>query len=289
MLVDTAKQDIIGRIESLPTLPVVMTQLLALINNPKSNMSQISLVISRDQAIASRVVRMVNSAYYGLPTRVTSIQHAIVILGLNTVKNLTLGASVVKTFNESNNHASLFNRELFWLHCFSTAMCSQLLAAHLKKNQPEDYFLAGLLHDIGILIEDQFLHEDFKNILAYGKEKKCGLPEAEMAVLGCTHCEIGALVAEKWKIPSFLHAVLKHHHQPLFLPQDALPVSDLILLTHIADGIVRQNGLGEFFTGWKTSFLPGTPNRLELSPDAIQSIFSRVVVEAKSLMTEWGL
>ena len=118
-------------VENLPTLPVIVRQIQKLIENPNSNMSQIALIITRDQSIAARVVRLVNSAFYGLGNKISSIQQAIMLLGLNTVKNLVIGVSVVKTF-EGAHSASIFDREKFWLHSFA---CATGREANCKKTK----------------------------------------------------------------------------------------------------------------------------------------------------------
>ena len=127
--------DRLRAIERLPTLPIVAQQILTLTSNPRSNMSQISTIISRDQSIAAQVIRVVNSAYYGLRTQAGSIQHAIVILGLNTVKNLVAGVSVIKTFGDSAK-ASIFDRERFWLHSFGCARVAKLIAEKTGRQNP---------------------------------------------------------------------------------------------------------------------------------------------------------
>lgn len=134
-------------IENLPTLPAVVRRLRQLMANDRSSMTEIASVISRDQATGTRVIRLVNSAFYGLRSRVTSIQQAIVLMGLNTVKNLVTGVALVRTFADGGT-ASLFDRERFWMHTFGCAMGARLIAVRLGKEDPEDFFLAGLLPDM---------------------------------------------------------------------------------------------------------------------------------------------
>jgi len=275
-------------IEQLPTLPVVARQIQKLIAHPNSSMMQIAQVISRDQAVSSRVIRLVNSAFYGLRGRVSSVQQAIVILGLNTVKNLTLGVSVVKAF-EGNSNASIFDREQFWIHSFATAMGAKLMAEQLKLREPEDYFLAGLLHDVGILVLDQFFHAEFVEILKQALLSKVEYPEAEKKAIGTNHAEVGEYLARRWQIPGFLGDCMRNHHQPLLAcPED--PDSQYkIFLVHIADGLSRKKGLGRFVSNWNTGFEPETLSKTGLSEAQTDLIFDKVGIEVKNLMREWGL
>ena len=123
----------LNSVENLPTLPVVVHQIQRLISSSNATTEQISILIARDQAIAARLVRLVNSAFYGFRTRITSIKQAIVMIGLNTVINLITGVSVVKMFGDSR-HGSLFDREKFWLHSFGCAMGARMLGGSSTKD-----------------------------------------------------------------------------------------------------------------------------------------------------------
>jgi putative nucleotidyltransferase with HDIG domain len=274
-------------IENLPTLPVIVQQIQKLIDNPMSNMSQIAAIITRDQAIAARVVRLVNSAYYGFGGKISSIQQAIMLLGLNTVKNLVLGVSVVKTFAGASD-ASIFDRQRFWLHSFACATCARQMAKTLNREEPEDFFMAGLLHDIGVLILDQFFHEEFVSILQRVTKTKAEWIAAETETLGLDHCEIGVYIAEKWKIPEFLRIAIRHHHRPCFSRIESERQRLMVAAVHVADAIVSQRGI-----------TPGFPCIPRLSDAALGLLgFKNGVIEGfvdfaetelKKVMADWGI
>lgn len=273
-------------IENLPTLPVMVQQIQKLINSPNSSMNQIGALISKDQAIAARVVRLVNSAFYGLGRKVASIPQAIVVLGLNTVKNLVTGVSVIKMF-ESADKESLFNRDMFWLHSFGSAMGARLLAKSLGRNEPEDYFLAGLLHDIGVLILDQFFHDEFLSVLKYVNDNNIDYHTAEQNVLGLTHCEVGAIVAEKWKIPDFLIQTIRYHHNPV--NQDPEINCDVINIVHIAEVAATNAGFHMGFHPGKKRYFEHALAATGIKQSAIDDAFCVVEKEIKILKAEWGL
>ena len=275
-------------IDNLPSLPIIVQQIQKLIASPNSSMAQIGALIARDQAITARVVRLVNSAFYGFSTRISSIPQAIMLLGLNTVKNLVTAVSVVKMFAAEGN-TELFDRQKYWLHSFSCAMGARMLAKSLGRREPEDYFLAGLLHDVGVLVLDQFFHEEFTSVLKHATENRLDYYSAEKAVLDTTHGHIGEAVAEKWHVPVFLGHVMRRHHDPLITEEGMKSSSDIIALVHIADVAANNNGMHiGFFTGQR-EFCKHALDSTNIRQGVINEVFAVVEKEVKTLAAEWGL
>ena len=274
-------------VENLPTLPVIVHQIQKLIENPNSNMSQIALIITRDQSIAARIVRLVNSAFYGLGNKISSIQQAIKLLGLNTVKNLVIGVSVVKTF-EGVGNASLFDREKFWLHSFGCATGARLIARKLNRDEPDDYFMAGLLHDIGILVLDQFFHDEFITVVQQTVRTKIEFVKVEQYVLGATHCEIGKLMASKWRLPDFLATAIHHHHKPILSDLESENDRFIAAVVHIADTKTCNRGNGPGFPCVFTLHEPAL-QFLGLKNSEIDEVFDQVEAEIKQVMSDWGI
>jgi HD-like signal output (HDOD) protein len=275
-------------VENLPTLPAVVRQLQVLIDNPRSNMAQIAAVITRDQAIATRIIRLTNSAFYGLSGRITSIQHAIVLLGLNTVKNLVTGVSVVKTFGKLPG-APLFDREKFWLHTFACALCARAIATDLKAEEPEDYFLAGLLHDMGILILDQFFQTEFIEILQRSTIDRIDYIDAEKAVLGLTHEEVGEFVAMKWKLPEVLMHSIRFHHKPTLAGSCCAGSAPLIFVVHLADTTVNRNGLHMGQPSGSKIFDNSALRTIRMTERHVEELFEGIGKEVKTVAAEWGV
>lgn len=278
----------LATIENLPTLPVVTRQVMALVGNPRSSMAQIAAVIAKDQAISARVVRLVNSAFYGMREHVGSIQHAIVVLGLNTVKNLMVGVSMIKTF-EDKGGTSIFDRNQFWMHTFGCARTARLIAEKTRRPEPEDFFLAGLLHDIGILIQDQFFHSDFTEVLKSVAHDHIDLPDAERAVFGLSHAEVGAVLARRWQIPEGLVNAIRFHHTPDSTEKDACANSDMIAVVHVADAVTLGAGIGNFIENRTPHAQSGALARASIGSDVLDGIVEQVRREIKDLMKEWGL
>ena len=277
------------KIENLPTLPVIVQQIQKLIASPNSNMIQIASIIAKDQAIAARVIRLINSAFYGMGGKVTSIQQAIVLLGLNTVKNLVLGVSVVKMFEDAAGNASLFDREKFWMHTFACALGAKMIAKRINMREPEDFFLAGLLHDIGILVLDQFFHREFIGVMQDAAERKIDYVKAEQDNLGLTHAEIGEYMGRKWKIPEMLVHSIRYHHQPLFTQAELAGSMQVIAAVHVSDVVAVNRGLDMGYRNGTKSCEDQALKYLGLSMSEIDLVFDDVEKEIKSVVAEWGV
>ncbi len=275
-------------VENLPTLPVVVQQIQKLIASPNSSMAQIAAIITRDQAIAARVVRLINSAFYGMGGKVTSIQQAIVLLGLKTVRNLVTGVSVVKMF-ENPGSASLFDREKFWMHTFACALGARAIAREIRTPDPEDFFLAGLLHDIGILVLDQFFHLEFINVLQCAVSQKTDTTRAEMNVLGLTHQEVGEYVARRWKIPEILVHTIRNHHNPA--NADSACVGSMLAMSavHVADVAAFNRGLDLGYKNGVKPYHTAAMRSIGISEGRVNELFEVVEKEVKAVAAEWGV
>ena len=139
---------IVSSLDKIPTLPVIYTKLGKLLQSPDATIQAVSNIISEDQVIAAKVLKFVNSAFYGFPQRIGSIQRAIVILGFNTIKNLVFATSVFDIFRGVET-MSAFDKKSFWKHCIGCAVASRVLAEAADLRNPDEVFTGGLLHDIG--------------------------------------------------------------------------------------------------------------------------------------------
>jgi len=229
----------IQNIGSLPTLPKVATEVISMAGNPDVSIKEIASVISQDPSLSAKILKVANSAFYGLKQRVASIQLALVILGLNKIKNLVIGISVFKTFPVKPGHPT-FDREKFWEHSVGCGQIAKILAALLGCEMDGEEFVAGLLHDIGKIVMDQFFHEEFTRVVDFTYEKDVPMIEAEKEVLGVTHAEIGSWLAEDWKLPLSLVEAITFHHQP----QEAVLNPTLTSLVRLSDLFCKAKGIG---------------------------------------------
>ncbi|PLX15806.1 MAG: HD family phosphohydrolase [Candidatus Muiribacterium halophilum] len=227
------------KIEEIPTLPSVAAKVLEVANSENSTATDLNRVISQDAALTTKTLKLVNSAYYGFPRTVTKITEAIVILGFNAVKNLALSVSVCEFFNKADDN---FDRRKLWLHSVGVAVTTGLIAKKLNiPGDNEEAFIAGLLHDIGIIIEDQFLHDEFIESLKVAKEKDIPIEHAEKEVLGMDHASIGKKILQSWKLPGNLSKIIGFHHEPQYAYADTKRDTAII---YIADLICKLKKIG---------------------------------------------
>lgn len=204
---------VVDRIEELPTLPQVAARIMRLIDDPATSAQDIHKVMSRDQALAGKMLKLVNSAFYSLPHKVSNLNQAIVLLGFNTIKSLALSVSVFGVFGKARGGGK-FDRELFWRHAVGSACIYRVLARKAKALDPETAFVAGLLHDIGKLVLDQYAAEELSRIIDEAARRKCAFVDAERALFGTDHGAIGAWLVERWGFPDVLAHWVRDHHAP---------------------------------------------------------------------------
>jgi HD-like signal output (HDOD) protein len=221
------------QITNLPTLPGVVTRVMHTVRDPSSSSTDVAFIVGQDLALSAKVLRLANSAFYGMPHSITSIHNAVVILGFKVINTIVLSLTVFDMFPHEKR-SSLFNRTAFWRHCTSCALICRFLSQHLRSFvlfDPEEAFCAGLLHDIGKVAMEQYLHEDFHKALKYAKHKKISLYEAEKETLGYAHTDVAQWLTSQWQIPAAISLPLLYHHDP----QKVKDHADIVALCHYAD------------------------------------------------------
>ncbi len=204
---------IINSVGDLPTLPTIYMKLSRLLNVPDASIRKISSIVSEDPAVSAMVLKIVNSAFYGFPKKIGDLQHAIVILGLNEIKNLVLATSMYKLVKQFKASRA-FNMESFWKHSIGCAVASRVLAetAHIKS--PEEVFAGGLLHDIGKLIHAMYLRQEFDDVVKNVIETGSQMFVSEEKILGFNHAQTGSALAGKWRLPRETVNMIAYHHSP---------------------------------------------------------------------------
>ncbi len=230
-------KSIVADISELPTLPQVAVTLMDLLDDPKTSAPEINRVMARDPALAAKILKLVNSAYYGLSNRVASLNQAIVILGFKTVKSIALSASVMGLFKE-RGQAGAFDRAQFWKHSIACACVARLVARKQKGVDPEVAFSAGLLHDIGKLVLDHYMADDMEAIVKAAGDARSSFLDAEQSILQTNHAEIGQWLAEKWGLPKELASVIGYHHRMA----DA-PSPEFVAVMEFSNYLAKVKGL----------------------------------------------
>ena len=196
---------------SLPSLPAIAMQVLELAQRPDVDIVEIAKIISKDPALSSKILRTVNSSFYGRSQHVATVSHALVILGLQSVKTLVLGFTLVMTLSKGKGKG--FRHVAYWRRSIFAATAARTIAGKINLVQQEEAFLAALLKDIGILVLGQVLGDQYGEIYASAKTHQ-DLPAIEMQALGMTHAEVGGMLAEQWRLPPLLAVPIANHHNP---------------------------------------------------------------------------
>ena len=226
----------INNISKLSTLPAGAQSILDLVNSPKSNAADLEKVINTDQVLTSRILKTANSAYYGFQKEVATLKLAVVILGFDTIKGLALSCSIIENI-KLDDGLKQFDLRSFWEHSISTAVIAQAISKSLGHNVSGEAFVAGLLHDIGMLILAEEFPDLLVSVIEEIKENNTELRLAEIKHLGCTHHEIGFWLMTKWNFPESLKNVILHHHE--FLTMEKFQLAKTI---EVADKLSCYNG-----------------------------------------------
>ena len=230
---------IIGKIEDLPTLPRTVLKITELVNNPRSSAKDLARIITDDQVLTARLLKLVNSSFYGFPQRISTVTGAIVLLGFDAIRNLLLTTSVFDMFS-NNKKLSKFNQEKFWDHSLGCAVGAKVIGNALRHDKIEELFVAGLLHDIGKIVEMMFLPKQFSKIADYVNDNHALMRTAEETILGYNHAEIGKLLGERWNLPPKLISIIAHHHQPSAAGHFTMEAA----IVHLADIFCRALNIG---------------------------------------------
>ena len=222
-------QALLAEFKDIPPMPNVMVKALSVIKNPATGIAELAKIMQVDQAILSKTLSLVNSAFYGFRQQITSINKALVILGMMKAKNIIMSLALKQMMTAQGS------REL-WEHSIKCAVAAECLAKEYKIINPDDAFVIGFLHDIGKMLLNS------KNPLKYSKVKylaeqgNISLVDVEDAQFGTNHCVLGALISKKWQLPVILTNCIRYHHDPL---QSSLP--SVCGITYCADRLVQNN------------------------------------------------
>ena len=236
-------ENLVDGIVTLPTIPAILAALNDKIADPESSAGDITEIIAQDPPTATKVLRLANSAYYGLRNKVSTINHAVTMLGFNIIRNLVLTATVFD-LSGKKNIAGLFDVEKFWRHSLGVGVASKIVAAEAFPkaiNLADEFFICGLLHDLGKIILGEYARDKFEQALRVSKEQSIPLYEAEQQEIGCTHAEVGGVLAKRWNLSGGIITAIGLHHSPAEAPAEHVKYA---AVTHLADILARAKEIG---------------------------------------------
>jgi len=223
---------VVEKITSLPTLPGVVTRITRMLDNPDTTAAEVGKEISQDQVLSAKVLKLVNSGFYGFSQPISTIPHAMVLLGFGVVKTLVMSTTVLDMMAQSMTG--------LWQHSLACARACSVLARHLEMEEPEEISVTGLLHDLGKVVLEQHLNKEFFQIRRLVEERNILFYEAEEEILGANHSAVGAWLLDRWQLPSNIVDPIRHHHD--FHP--SRQHLERTAVVHLADILVRAEGYG---------------------------------------------
>ncbi len=266
-------------VERMPAFPRSVQKILELTRNINCLPKELVAVIEKDPVMTVKILKVINSAYYSLPSKITSVSQSVVYLGINTIKNLALGFAAVGILPRMN--AAGFDIQRYLLHSLVVAGVARQLATQFAKSEadPGDCYIAGLLHDFGKVVFAQFLAEEFRNVLEVSAVEGLPLNAAEERVIGVDHGVVGALLAKRWAFPEHLVNCIRDHHHA-----DAAP-SAMMDCLRMADQIVRLREIGDSGNPWRETEAVAAPGRfgddIMATVNAISGSLDKIVEDAQ--------
>ena len=244
MSTESNVERIMQQLEQLPSLPAVAVLAMDLAMDEKSSMDRIANIVEKDPALTSKILKTANSSFFGRPGRVSNLQQAIVLLGTSSLRSLVLTVCVVDTFNGADENDDCFNKNHLWQHSLLVAIGSRIICDILKIDEPDDMFIAGLLHDIGVNLLSSAAGDEYKTVYERFQIGTESLEVIENEILGVDHAEIGKNMLNNWKFPSTTSDLVGYHHNIKDVPRDDSMLLVKSKILYIADALAFQAGYG---------------------------------------------
>lgn len=255
--------ELIARSNELPSLPTIYFDLKEAISDPRSTTSTIGRIISNDQGLAARLMRLANSSFYGFPTSVDNIGDAITLIGLQQTRDLALATFVIDAFKDVS--IELISVKDFWKHSIACGICSRLLAMERREHKTEKFFLIGLLHDVGRLLMLVRTPKEVTELIHRCRESNELEYRVEREIFGCDHAELGGRVLKKWQLPQGICEAVHCHHQPTIAQIAQIETA----VVHVADIIVHALTIGSSGSAVAPPLSTDAWNRLGIKPSAL--------------------
>ncbi|MBN2874295.1 MAG: HDOD domain-containing protein [Spirochaetales bacterium] len=229
-------------IGSMPSLPTTVAKVMEICNNPKASPIDLDKVISLDPVLMGKVLKLINSAYYGLQNQVTSLVRAIIMLGVNTVKNLALSTAVLDKLADKSGFRAL-NMEGFWRHSLCVGVVAKMLARKkgVEAQRLDEFFAAGLLHDIGKIPMNNVLSDSYVRAMALADRERIPIHLAEKRSIDLDHAEAGSMIADAWHLDGPIADAIKYHHDLTLYEGKS---RDIVLAVAVADYYASREGIG---------------------------------------------
>ncbi len=286
--VDKTKQVVnqaLASIGDIATLPEVTIKIIEIVEDPKSTAHDLHKVIKNDPALSVKVLKVVNSAFYGLPGQIASVDRAIILLGLSAVKNIAIAASIARLF-KGKRISQQFSAADLWRHSLAVAVVARSIG-RCSPNPvlPDELFLAGLIHDIGILVERQTFPDQFTEVINRCSETDLDFLEVEREIIGADHQAFGVGLTTKWKFPRHLRAAVGFHHNPDAVSAE---LKNMAMLIRVADVLACEERIGVYLTARNETITQEMLDTLQITQEQIEEVRANLpeqLEEAEATLT----
>lgn len=227
-------EKIIKEIKNLPTLPTIYATLSEAVDNPATSTDKLAKIISSDQASAFKILKVANSPFYGFRGKIDTISQAVLYLGFTEVKNIVFALSIINVFSKDRILQDLRPVDL-WAHSIGVGIITRYIGQELGVKKLENYFLSGILHDIGKIAFLEFAHTEYSHVLDIVNSKKISIGEAETEIFGADHAYLGQMIATRWQLPKSIQDTIRYHNTGPVKDENA----QLVASVHIANIVAR--------------------------------------------------
>ncbi len=255
------KTRILSKLKDVKSFPQFVLETMRKLNDPTSSVSDVSKSLSRDEGLVLRVLKLANSAAYGMTRNISNISEAIALLGYKSVSNIVLAAQVYSTMDKGLSGYALDRGEL-WRHSLMVAYAARYIAKKTNNVSSEDAYVGGLLHDIGKIILNDYVRFGYGIIVKMVEEEHISFIDAELKVLGFDHAMVGAILTEKWDLPESYQTVVAYHHKPNELPEDKAEYQPMLDVVSVANSVCLMLGIGLGADGLQNYMFPEPIERL---------------------------
>ena len=229
-------EELVKEVKDLPPIPAVIMRAMEAVQNPDVPIMTLQRLISQDQALSAKILKIVNSAMYSLRCEVSTVSHAVSVLGINTIRSVIMAASVEWIFHNTKELSQKLMSEHFW----GTALAARAIARRVRYENIEEALISGLMHDIGKPVMMKNMHDRYETILSEVYSNHASFYEQEMEVFGFSHAHVGALLARRWNFPPLLIETVRYHHEPDAAPEHSL----LAHIVNLSDLLMVKMGIG---------------------------------------------
>ena len=269
---NTLVAEALRKVTNISPLPEVTANIVATVEDPKATAASLHKIVAHDPALATRILKVVNSAFYGLPGQIGSVERAIVLLGLNAIKNIAVATSLGQLFRGVKLCEGFTAKDL-WTHCIAVGVTARELARQMKVPIADEAFLAGLIHDTGLLVSLQVWPDKLKAACEAARTSERDFCEVEREIVGVDHQQLGQGLAELWKFPRSCQLVSGYHHQPVALSDNNRL---LVTLVFVADTLCCKQNRGFNLTALRQKYEDGGILDVQMDPMLIEQTAGRL-------------